>query len=94
MFSSSLLLAAVRFSMPPTLPQPAGPYAGTWTLTLLPTAPDNNTYLVVNSLRPAPAPDGSNCWGALSSSECTGGDGVDEFAYVRQTPMFCLISEA
>lgn len=55
--------------------------AGTWTLTLLPNAPDNNTYTVVNSQRPT-VPAGSTCWGTLSTPECQYGDGVDEFAYV------------
>lgn len=74
-------------------------YAGTWTLTLIPGAPDNNTYSVINANRPQPTlmANGmaqSTCWGNLSCVPCGvvgdpnggtngNGNGVDQYYQVR-----------
>lgn len=52
--------------------------AGTWTMTLVPGAPEDNTYNIVNALRPDAA---STCNGNLSCARCPG-TGVDQFGVV------------
>ena len=52
--------------------------AGTWTMTLAPGAPDDNTYDIVNALRPDAT---ATCFGNLSCVGCPG-NGIDQYGLV------------